>query len=67
MAKAGIDKKFTSHSTRAAAVSAASRAKVPIQEILGAAGWSSCRVFAKYYNKKIEGPARFAGGVLTTQ
>lgn len=48
----GIDTSlFTAHSTRAASVSAAKKAAVPIQAILSAAGWQNSAVFAKFYDK----------------
>lgn len=37
---------YKAHSTRAASVSAAHRAQVPIQGILSKAGWSSAQTFA---------------------
>lgn len=62
----GIDvSKFSSHSTRAASTSAASRAGIPIQNILSTAGWSSDCVFAQYYNKPLyKGESQFANFVL---
>jgi len=67
LTRAGIDSHFAPHSTRAAAVSAASRANVPVQEILKAAGWASCRTFAEYYKKEIKPQARFQEAVLSSQ
>ncbi|XP_071791584.1 uncharacterized protein [Asterias amurensis] len=46
--------KFTAHSTRAAACSAASRKGVPLATIMKAAGWSRSSTFAKFYNKPVE-------------
>lgn len=52
---AGIDMNiFTPHSTRAAAVSAARKSKIPICTILDTAGWSSCKTYAKFYDKPID-------------
>ena len=39
--------------TRAASVSATHRGKVPIQEILSKAGWSSAQTFAIYCDKNL--------------
>lgn len=56
MQKAGIDTQmFKAHSTRAAATSAVTR-HVDISTILKTAGWSNCRTFATYYDKRVEGP-----------
>ena len=64
---AGIDtKKFKPHSTRAAAVSAASNASVPLDEILKTAGWSSESTFGKFYNKPVLRESRFPSSVLET-
>ena len=46
--------KFTAHSTRAAACSAASRKGVPLATIMKAAGWSRSSTFAKFYDKPVE-------------
>ena len=55
MQKAGLDTKiFKPHSTRAASSSAAAAKAIPIDSILGAAGWASANTFAKYYNRPIE-------------
>ena len=53
--KAGINTStFKAHSTRAAATSAVTQ-QVDLTSILKAAGWTNCRTFATYYNKKVEG------------
>ena len=53
--KAGINTSiFKAHSTRAAATSAVTR-QVDITTILKTAGWTNCKTFATYYNKKVEG------------
>ena len=44
---------FAAHSTRAAAVSAAKQAAVPIKYILDKAYWSSEQSFGKFYDKPI--------------
>ena len=46
------------HSTRAASVSAAHRAPVPIQEILNKAGWSSVETFAIFIIASVWTPQR---------
>ena len=62
---AGIDtKKFRLQSTRAAAVSAANNASVPLDEILTTAGWSSASTFAQFYNKPAVRESHFASSVL---
>ena len=68
MAKAGLDvSKFSSHSTRAASVSAAHRASVNLDGILKTAGRSSECCFAKYYNKPIVKASSFANPVLSVK
>ena len=56
-------------STRAASVSATHRAKVPIQEILSKAGWSSAQTFAIYCAKNLDTSkgraSQFQEGILT--
>lgn len=55
LAAAGVDvPQYAAHSTRAAAVSAASRKNLPIDDILNTAGWSSESIFARYYKKPIQ-------------
>ena len=67
LSSAGIDtKKFKPHSTRAAAVSAASNASVSLDEILKTAGWSSESTFGKFYNKPVLRESRFPSSVLET-
>lgn len=52
--KAGIDMNmFTPHSTRAASMSAAYRANVPIATIMKTAGWSNVSTFSKFYQKAL--------------
>ena len=67
LSSAGIDtKKFKPHSTRAAAVSAASNASVSLDEILKTAGWSSESTFGNFYNKPVLRESRFPSSVLET-
>ncbi|XP_068671322.1 uncharacterized protein [Montipora foliosa] len=67
LSSAGIDtKKFKPHSTRAAAVSAASNASVSLDEILKTVGWSSESTFGKFYNKPVLRESRFPSSVLET-
>ena len=53
--KAGINTSvFKSHSTRAAATSAAHLANVNVELIMKAAGWTNVSTFAKFYKKPIQ-------------
>ncbi|XP_053379460.1 uncharacterized protein LOC123550588 [Mercenaria mercenaria] len=55
MKESGIDvDKFGVHSCRAASTSAAAIKGVQLDSIMKAAGWSSAKTFALYYNKTIE-------------
>ena len=66
MAEAGVDvTTFKPHSTRAAAVSKAKNASVPLKEILDTAGWSSEITFDRFYNKPFQKNGSFATSVLT--
>lgn len=60
---------YKAHSTRAASVSAAHRARVPVQEILRKAGWSSAQTFAIYYDKNLDtsesSASQFQEAILT--
>ena len=62
----GIDtRRFKSHSTRAAATSAAKRADVPIMDIMSQAGWSNESTFNRFYNKPVDQDgSRFSVAVL---
>lgn len=53
MLKAGINKQFGAHSTRAAATSAARLKGVPLLSIVKKAGWSNARMFEKFYHKSV--------------
>ena len=66
--KAGIDpKRFTCHSTRGAASSAAAKAGVPIDFILEKGNWSQRSTFEKFYHKKVATPCEnFQESVLST-
>ncbi len=56
----GIDTSiFTPHRTRAAAVSAAYRAQLPLKIILDTAGWASALTFVTYNNKPIDRDTSF--------
>ena len=55
MKKAGIDSAFKPHRTRAAATSKAMLHGIPLETFIKTAGWSNSSVFAKYYNKPIDG------------
>ena len=66
MSLAGIDTStYSAHSTRAASVSAASRASVKLQDILDTAGWSSAYCFAKFYDKPITSTSDYARLLLS--
>ena len=66
MQTAGIDiKKYTAHSTRSAAVSAAQNKNLPVEVILQTAGWTSENTFAQFYNKPVENPPSFAETILS--
>ena len=65
MRKAGIDVGiFRPHSTRAAAVSKASQAMLPVVDIMRHVGWSSEKTFQTYYNKPLQGQNLFAAAVF---
>ena len=54
MKESGIDvNRFSAYSTRAASTSAVQKAGLPVDHILSAAGWSSIKTFATFYNKPI--------------
>ena len=64
--RSGIDNRFTAHSTRHAATSAADLKGIDINIIKSTAGWSeNSRVFARFYKRTVE-PNRgtFASTVL---
>ena len=55
MVEAGIDTSvYKAHSTRAAATSAASRADLPVSDILAKAGWSNEKTFKTFYHKPLQ-------------
>ena len=63
--RSGIDTSiFKGHSTRSASTSAALRHGVAVDDILSAAGWSSARTFAVFYNKTLESTFDFGSSVL---
>lgn len=54
MSRCGISKRFTAHSTRHAATSAALKKGINLETIRKTAGWSNnSQVFAKHYNRTI--------------
>ena len=64
MEAAGLDKKFTPHSTRSA--SSKARSVLPIESILKAAGWANSTTFTRYmyYKKDIVRESAFGDAVL---
>lgn len=53
--ESGIDVgRFSAHSTRSAAASAAREDDMPVDDILRIGGWANARVFQKFYSKVIE-------------
>ena len=62
---AGVDTAmFKSHSTRAAATSAASVKFVPVSDIITTAGWSNEKTFQTFYKKPIKPVNQFPQAVL---
>ena len=52
--KAGTDTNiFHAHSTRAASTSAAKTAKLSVNTIMDAAGWTNALTFSKFYDKPV--------------
>ena len=65
MKDAGIDvSRFKPYSGRAAAVSAAKSAHVPIDTIMAATGWTREATFARFYNKPVVQPGQFGQAIL---
>lgn len=63
----GIDTTcYSSHSTRAAASSAAAKNNVSLNEIMMTAGWKNAQTFKKFYHRPAETNMAFAEGVLGT-
>jgi hypothetical protein len=63
--KSGINtKSFKAHSTRAASMSTANLANVPIQSILKMAGWKLDCTFRKFYNKPCSGNRDNVGSAI---
>lgn len=61
----GIDTSiFKPHSVRAASVSKANNARLPLETILRTAGWSKESTFRKFYNKPITNDTSFAETIL---
>ena len=68
MLKAGIDKQFGTHSTKAAATSAAKLKGVPINSIIKTAGWSNAKTFERFYHKPLNAlqeESSFQNAILT--
>ena len=53
MKGAGLERCFTPHSTRKASTSKAASARIPMDTIIKAAGWSTTDTFANFYRKDI--------------
>ncbi|XP_067665161.1 uncharacterized protein [Haliotis asinina] len=67
LAAAGIDTTiYSGHSTRAASTSAAHMQGAPMQCIMGAAGWASAGVFARFYCKPMHKEHSFGEAVLSS-
>lgn len=65
MLASGVDTKmYMPHSTRAASVSGALSAKVPVDSILNAAGWTQDSTFRKYYRKPVSNEGLFSKAIL---
>ena len=56
---AGIENRFSAHSTRAASTSSAFYQGVPMQHILKCANWKSAKTFADWYKKPIISESTF--------
>jgi len=69
LAASGVDRRFTAHSTRHAATSAADRKGLSLAAIQRAAGWGdSSRVFASFYNRPLApDPSLFATRVFNSE
>ena len=65
LSEAGIDERFTAHSTRAASATAAAMSGVSTKEIMSRAGWSSEHTFTKFYYKP-KAVADYGGTILQT-
>ena len=64
LTKAGIDARFTAHSTRAVATSTAKMKGVPLDKIAKAAGWSNVDTFRRFYDKPLP-DASFQNAILS--
>jgi len=61
----GIDiTAYTAHSVRGASTSMAKLAGLPVEDILGMAGWSKENTFSKFYDRPIRSASKFAETVL---
>ena len=63
MRDAGIDVSLRPHGTRSGSTSKAA-AKVPIDCVLSAAGWTCASTFASFYNRPISCTTSFSDAVL---
>lgn len=52
--RAGVDSKFTAHSTRAVATSTAKGRGVSLEQIARTAGWSNVGTFRRFYDKPVQ-------------
>ena len=67
MSNAGIDKRFSSHSTRHASTSKAAQ-KVSINDLLKTVGWSNEQTFAKFYRREsTDNGEKFTKAVLSKE
>ena len=65
LAMAGVDSKFTAHSTRAASVSAAKTKGASVADILKAGNWSRESTFNRFYNKPTQGNGNYTNLVFS--
>lgn len=64
MGRAGIDKRFSAHSTRHASTSKAVM-KMPISDLLKTVGWANEATFAKFYRRTVMKEGTFSQAVLS--
>ena len=63
MNQAGIDKRFSAHSTRHASTSKAAT-RMPISDLLKTVGWANEATFAKFYRREVMKEDTFSQAVL---
>lgn len=64
LSRAGIDvSQFGAHSVRPPTTCKAKLNSFPIDNILGKAGWSNVKTFAKFYDKQILTEGKFVEGI----